>query len=154
MMPSGRAHGVPTFEGEGRGHWWGRRWEQNHKQHRVEEGGGKGVPGAGTARAEATRRMELWWFCGPKAVPPSSKVHSTPLRPLCTCNPIELGLLAAWCQVQSLSHVGLFATPWTAACQACLSFTISQNLLKLLSIESVMPSSTSQHWTRTLSFCS
>ena len=32
-------------------------------------------------------------------------------------------------------------TPWTAACQASLSFTISQNLLKLMSVESVMPSS-------------
>ena len=41
--------------------------------------------------------------------------------------------------VQSLSHVQLFATPWTAACQASLSFTISQSLPKLISIESVMP---------------
>ena len=40
--------------------------------------------------------------------------------------------------VQSLSHVGFFATPWTAACQASLPFTISQSLLKLMSIESVM----------------
>ena len=42
--------------------------------------------------------------------------------------------------VQLLSHVQLFATPWTAACQASLSFTISWNLLKLMSIESVIPS--------------
>ena len=42
--------------------------------------------------------------------------------------------------VQSLSPVSLFATPWTAAHQASLSFTISQSLLKLLSIESMMPS--------------
>ena len=42
--------------------------------------------------------------------------------------------------VQSLSHVQLFATPWTAACQASLSISNSQSLLKLLSIESVMPS--------------
>ena len=42
--------------------------------------------------------------------------------------------------VQSLSHVQLFATPWTAACRASLSFTISWSLLKLMSIESVMPS--------------
>ena len=42
--------------------------------------------------------------------------------------------------VQSLSHVRLFATPWTAALQASLSFTISQSLLKLMSIRSVMPS--------------
>ena len=42
--------------------------------------------------------------------------------------------------VQSLSHVQLFATPWTAARQASLSITNSQSLLKLMSIESVMPS--------------
>ena len=41
--------------------------------------------------------------------------------------------------VQLLSHVQLFATPWTAACQASLSITNSQSLLKLLS-KSVMPS--------------
>ena len=42
--------------------------------------------------------------------------------------------------VQSLRHVRLFATPWTAAHQTSLSFTISRNLLKLMSIELVMPS--------------
>ena len=42
--------------------------------------------------------------------------------------------------VQLLSRVQLFVTPWTEACQASLSFTISWNLLKLMSIESVMPS--------------
>ena len=42
--------------------------------------------------------------------------------------------------VQLLSHVQLFATPWTTAHQASLSFTNSQRLLKLISIESVMPS--------------
>ena len=42
--------------------------------------------------------------------------------------------------VQSLSCVQLFVTPWTAACQASLSFTISWSLLKLTSIETVMPS--------------
>ena len=41
--------------------------------------------------------------------------------------------------VQSLSHVQLFATRWTTACQASLSFTISWSLLQLMSIESVMP---------------
>ena len=42
--------------------------------------------------------------------------------------------------VQSLCRVQVFATPWTAAHQASLSFIISLSLLKLLSIESVMPS--------------
>ena len=40
--------------------------------------------------------------------------------------------------VQSLSHVQLFATPWTVALQASLSITSSRSLLKLMSIESVM----------------
>ena len=42
--------------------------------------------------------------------------------------------------VQSLSRVRPFGTPWTAARQTSLSFTISRSLLKLMSIESVMPS--------------
>ena len=42
--------------------------------------------------------------------------------------------------VKSLSGVRLLTTPWTAAHQASLSFTISQSLFKLMSIESVMPS--------------
>ena len=42
--------------------------------------------------------------------------------------------------VQLLSHVQLFATPWTAACQASLSITNSRSMLKLMSIESVRPS--------------
>ena len=42
--------------------------------------------------------------------------------------------------VQSLSRVRLFAAPWTAARQASLSITNSQSLLKLISIESMMPS--------------
>ena len=42
--------------------------------------------------------------------------------------------------VQSLSHVSLFATPWTTALQASLSITDSWSLLKVMSIESVMPS--------------
>ena len=40
--------------------------------------------------------------------------------------------------VQSLSHVLLFAAPWTAACQASLSSTVSQSLLRFMSIESMM----------------
>ena len=43
--------------------------------------------------------------------------------------------------VQSLRHVRLFSTPWTAARQASLSFSSSQSLFKLIVTESVMPSS-------------
>ena len=48
---------------------------------------------------------------------------------------------AQFSSVQSLSHVRLFATPWTAAHQASLSIANSPSLLKLMSIELVMPSS-------------
>ena len=51
-------------------------------------------------------------------------------------------LLIIWSisSVQSLNSIQLFATPWTAAHQASLSITNSQSLLRLMSIESVMPS--------------
>ena len=52
----------------------------------------------------------------------------------------HLYLLLYFVVVQSLSRVRFFATPWTTLCQASLSFTISQTLLKLMSIVSVMPS--------------
>ena len=52
-----------------------------------------------------------------------------------------MSILRNWhCSVQLLSHVQLFATPWTAACQTSLSITNFQSLLKLMSIKSVMPS--------------
>ena len=60
--------------------------------------------------------------------------RKTPESPL-GCKEIRLS------SVQSLSHVWLFATPWIAACQTPLSITNSQSLLKLMPIESVMPSS-------------
>ena len=49
-------------------------------------------------------------------------------------------IFLAFSSTQSLSCVWLFAAPWTAACQASLSFTNSWTLLKLMFIESVMPS--------------
>ena len=52
-------------------------------------------------------------------------------------NPVPIPQFSS---VQSLSRVWLFSTPWTAACQAFLSITNSRSLLKLMSIESVMPS--------------
>ena len=48
--------------------------------------------------------------------------------------------LETFSSVQSLRYVWLFATPWTAACQTSLSITNSWSLLRLISIESVMPS--------------
>ena len=57
--------------------------------------------------------------------------------PLHIPSPVSHGCFVAI--VKSLSHVWLFATPWTAARQASLSFTVSRSLVKLISIESVMP---------------
>ena len=56
---------------------------------------------------------------------------------ICIC---LFGVFASVSSVQSLIHVRIFATPWTAACQASLSITNSWSLLKLMSIQSVMPS--------------
>ena len=54
------------------------------------------------------------------------------------CRILSMTLLAS-VVVHVLSRVWLFATPWTAACQASLTITSSQSLLKLMSIELVMP---------------
>ena len=59
---------------------------------------------------------------------------------ICICEVIDIQA-PQFSSVQSLSCVRLFATPWIAACQASLSITNSQSLLKLMLIESVMPSS-------------
>ena len=62
-------------------------------------------------------------------------------RQNCLCEDMVLFRKLLKCSsVQLLSCVSLFATPWTAAYQASLSITNSQNLLKLMSIELVMPS--------------
>ena len=54
---------------------------------------------------------------------------------------LKLSFIITFSSVQSLSCVQLFATPRIAACQASLFITISRSLLRLMSIESVMPSS-------------
>ena len=70
----------------------------------------------------------------PKWDKPFAKLH---IEPTHSCLLNIQGMLLF---VQLLSHAQLFATPWIATQQASLSFTISQSLLKLMSIESVMPS--------------
>ena len=97
----------------------------------------------------------LWWTAGRQASLSITNSWSLlklmpielvmPFNHLILCRPLLIlpSVLASgsfpmsW--VQLLSRVQLFATPWTAARQASLSFTISQSLLKLLSIESGMP---------------
>ena len=56
---------------------------------------------------------------------------------------VKVGDINYKCIVQLLKCVWLFVTPWTAACQASLSFVVSLSLLKLVSTESVMPSTIS-----------
>ena len=58
----------------------------------------------------------------------------------CILSPSLFNLHAEFSSVQSLSHVWLFVTPWAAALQSSLSITNSRSLLKLISIESAMPS--------------
>ena len=75
----------------------------------------------------------LQWKCGVLTTGPPAKsflLHFQRTPPL----------MVPFSAVQLLSHIWLFATPWTATCQASLSFTISRSLLKLMSIKSVMPS--------------
>ena len=65
-------------------------------------------------------------------------VHSNPKERQCQRMLKLLHNCIHLSSVQSFSHVQLFATPWTEAHQTSLSITNSQNLLKLISIESVM----------------
>ena len=66
----------------------------------------------------------------------TSAKHTPPYLHTLFCLFLQLNVAV----VQSLSRIWLFVTPWTAAHQACLSFTISWSLLKPMSMESVMPS--------------
>ena len=65
--------------------------------------------------------------------PPGSSVHG-----IFQARVLEWGAIAFSVVVHSLCCVQLFATPWTATCQASLSLTVSQSLPKFMSIESVM----------------
>ena len=101
------------------------------------EGWGAGVP-TGVALLVCT----LFWAPGGQGLTP--RWHSNSLsnrHTLFYCVLLYCILQALYYySVQSLSHVWLFVTTWTAARQASLSITNSQSLLKLMSIESVMPS--------------
>ena len=70
---------------------------------------------------------------------PSSGTLVELLTPIARRKKVEKRILTV-SSVQSLRGVRLFATPWTAACQASSSTTSSRSLLKLMSIQSVMPS--------------
>ena len=93
---------------------------------------------AGQKATVRNRHGKIHWFKIGKGV-----------RQGCILSPWLFNLHAE--PVQSLSHVQLFATPWTAAHQASLCITNSQSLLKLMSMASVMPlSTTNWHFARAL----
>ena len=77
----------------------------------------------------------MWWRGSRRGIPDSggSNVHPWLIH-------VNMWQKPQYCKVIILSHVWLFVTPWTAARQASLSITITQSLLKLMSIKLVMPS--------------
>ena len=79
-------------------------------------------------------------LCVPVCVSQGLCVSHGPSVPVFVSQSIVLIVPLIVSSVQSLSRVQLFATPRTAACQASMSITKSWNLLKLMSIEPVMPS--------------
>ena len=86
--------------------------------------------------------QQVWLLTDPQSVLWSSFSLFPPLYPsFLSLTPLFYSLFSFISSVQSLSHVQLFVIPWTAAHQASLSITNSQTLLKLMSAESVMPSS-------------
>ena len=97
------------------------------------------------ARAALLRRWVWRWAEYTPCPHPrlGSKRGSMKRNALCWTG-FDSGVFPKWCHtvaaVQSLNRVWLFVTPWTAAHQARLSFTILRTLLKLMSTESVMPS--------------
>ena len=79
------------------------------------------------------------WFANP-VLPLSSYFSISIIHPEEALTQLPSIFAYQFSSVQSLSRVWLFATPWTAARHASLSITNSQSLLKLMSVESVMPS--------------
>ena len=80
------------------------------------------------------------WRWGDPSTGDNTQVPTKRVKTIASCHPKQVGELAQFSSVQSLSHVQLFETPWTVAHQASLAITNSLSLLKLMSIESVIPS--------------
>ena len=83
----------------------------------------------------------IWLPCSSRVSITSIQVNISDMKESLSSNSRILEWESYQSQSFQLSHIRLFATPWTAACQASLSIINSQNLLKLMSTESVMPSS-------------
>ena len=114
------------------------------------------LPGPSLSAGVCSDSCSLHWWClptiSPSVTPISSCLQSFTVSesfPMSQLFPLSFQSIGASASasvlptnhsVQSLSHVWLFATPWTAARQASLSITNSRSLLKLTFTESVMPS--------------
>ena len=88
----------------------------------------------GWQRGRSLHCWHLPWGSAEGHVPLMTSSNTSPILNT-QCHLYESKLL-----LFSVTHVWLFATPWTAAGQASLSFTFSQSLFKLMSTESVVPS--------------
>ena len=82
----------------------------------------------------------FWWAYVCISVPHIVRSRIVKVLDKCMFHLIHIARQTSQVVVQSLCHVWLFATPWAAAHQTSLSFTVSRNLLKLISIELVMSS--------------
>ena len=89
----------------------------------------KGIPTVPQGNSKYCRSPNRIWFCSIR-----EKREKSPAGVYCASYSVQFS------SVQSLSHVRLFATPWTAAHQASLCITNSQSPPKPMCIESVMPS--------------
>ena len=134
VRPCARPHETSVYDE----HWWLFQWHIGRARKDPQEQGGEGV-----LSRKALWTVWAWVVKGQVAE------WQGPDRVQCQCMTLDL----PWEQwgiseklqrrinsVQSLSHVQLLVTPWTASRQASLSITNSQSLLKLMSIESVIPS--------------
>ena len=94
----------------------------------------------GLNRARLTQPMFQIWSCQMFQIPLLVKTGYIASVPLSVNGKRGFNLAEFLLVVQWLSHVWLFVTPWTAAPQASQTSTISQSLLRFMSIESMMPS--------------
>ena len=92
-------------------------------------------------RVNQKNRLRIWWVQFNSAFAPKAPTQAFGFRQMTLTPRTSMSHLPVqFSSVQSLSHVRLFVTTWTAARQASLSITNSRNMHKLVSIESVMPS--------------
>ena len=138
--PPANAGDMPSIPGLGRF-----PWRRKHQLTKVLPGKSHGQRGLACYSLWGHKRVghDLATKQQQQQCPPKAWFHSPPPLPR-LASPQELAVQENIhlhsVVVQSLSRVQCFATPWTAALQASLSFTNSRSLLKLMSIESVMSS--------------